>query len=404
MRITRREAEDALELPRVRAFLRVIRQGESSQEDRAYRMRFGGHGRPVAWFDDFARHPRVFEPTRNGQVSSAAGAYQITATTWDSIAPELGLFDFSPCAQDIAAVALVARRGALDAVLAGRLEEAVAACRQEWTSLPGAAENSGRYTMDKALRVYREYGGAVAREEQPAAPIEDRSTPAREEDAGRIINPEQEAPSMDPITIGLGLGLVKSLIDAFSPLARDKIAGALNKHTNDPAIGKQVADSLLDTARQLTGQADDVIAVAQVKSDPALLAKAETAALDALEKLAPLLDRIAAHDLKTWEAEEASRDAAGARGRADGENDVGPLIVRAVIGIVIGILVGLFAIMGIQTAMSAAHEPSTSMLTLVGPLIGAVFGSLGTIVAYRFGTTRNNSIKDITVEQLSRRR
>ena len=59
--------------------------------------------------------------------------------------------------------------------------------------------------------------------------------------------------------------------------------------------------------------------------------------------------------------------------------------------------------MGIQTAFSPSHEPSTSMLTLVGPLIGAVFGSRGTIVAYRFGTTRNNSLKDITMEQLSRR-
>lgn len=389
----------ALSHANVGAVLRVIREGESNQTDAAFLLINGG-----ARFSSYEAHPFGELPTTRG--GKAAGAYQFLPTTWADLRRRYAwaLPDFSPASQDAGAVLLIHDRGALDDVLAGRFDEAIAKLRPTWTSLPGAAENSGRYTMARALEVYRRYGGELARDDQPAAPIEDRSTPARPEDAGRIFNPEQDSPNMDPITIGLGLGLVKSLIDAFSPLARDKIAERLNKHTNDPAIGKQVADSLLDTARKLTGQADDVIAVAQVKSDPALLAKAETAALDALEKLAPLLDRIATHDLKTWEAEEASRDAAGARGRADGENDVGPLIVRAVIGIVVGILVGLFAIMGIQTGMSAAHEPSTSMLTLVGPLIGAVFGSLGTIVAYRFGTTRNNSIKDITVEQLSRRR
>ena len=141
-----------------------------------------------------------------------------------------------------------------------------------------------------------------------------------------------------------------------------------------------------------------------LEADPALAEKVQAATLDALSQLAPLLDKLAAHDLAVWQAEESGRDAAGARGRADGDNDIGPLLVQSAVGIVVGILVLLGAIMGIQTWFNDQHEPSTSMLTLVGPLIGAIFGALGTMVAYRFGTTRNNSIKDITVEQLSRRR
>ena len=71
----------ALSHANVGAFLRVIREGESSQEPVAYRMRWGGLGKPVAYFDDFSKHPRIFEPTTGGRQSSAAGAYQIVATT-----------------------------------------------------------------------------------------------------------------------------------------------------------------------------------------------------------------------------------------------------------------------------------------------------------------------------------
>lgn len=396
----------ALSHANVGAFLRVIREGESSQEPVAYRMRWGGLGKPAAYFDDFSRHPRIFEPTTGGRQSSAAGAYQIVATTYDSIAPSLGITDFSPSSQDKLAVALIDRHGALDDIMAGRIRTAIADLRQEWTSLPGAVESSGRYTMERALAVYAKYGGRLAVAEpdtQPAAPIEDRSTPYISPDTGRIYNPEQEAP-MAPALIPLGIGLIQSLIQAFAPLAREKIAKEIGRHTNDTATSQQIADNLLGVVQQVTGKPDPVEAVAAAKADPALAEKVQAATLDALAQLAPLLDKLAAHDLAVWQAEESGRDAAGVRGRADGDNDIGPLLVQSVVGIVVGVLVMLGAIMGIQTWFNDQHEPSTSMLTLVGPLIGAIFGALGTMVAYRFGTTRNNSIKDITVEQLSRRR
>lgn len=395
----------ALSHANVGAFLRVIREGESSQKPTAYQMRWGGLKKPVAYFDDFSRHPRIFEPTTGGRQSSAAGAYQIVATTYDSIAPSLGITDFSPASQDALAVALIDRRAALDDVMAGRIERAIVKLRPEWTSLPGAAESNGWYTMDRALEVYAKYGGRLAvaaPDTQPAAPIEDRSTPYVPPDTGRIFNPEQEAP-MVPALIPLGIGLIQSLIQAFAPLAREKIAKEIGRHTNDTVTSQQLADNLLGVVQQVTGKPDPVDAVAAAKADPALAEKVQAATLDALSQLAPLLDKLAAHDLAVWQAEESGRDAAGERGRADGDKDIGPLLVQSVVGIVVGVLVMLGAIMGIQTWFNDQHEPSTSMLTLVGPLIGAIFGALGTMVAYRFGTTRNNSIKDITVEQLSRR-
>ncbi len=140
----------------VRAFLRVIRQGESSQDDSiAYRMIVGRQG---AQFSSFADHPRIFgTPT-----STAAGAYQITKTTWDWVRGQMGLKDFSPASQDAAALGLIAYRGALLDVLNGNLEAAIPKLRKEWTSLPGAAENNAAAgSMAKAKSVFIAYGGSL---------------------------------------------------------------------------------------------------------------------------------------------------------------------------------------------------------------------------------------------------
>ncbi len=397
----------ALSHANVGAFLRVIREGESSQGPDAYRMRWGGLGKPVAYFDDFAAHPRIFEPTTGGRVSSAAGAYQIVATTYDSIAPSLGITDFAPSSQDALAVALIDRRGALDDIMAGRIRTAIADLRAEWTSLPGAVENSGRYTMERALAVYQKYGGRLSVLDsppatQPAAPIEDRSTPYIPPGTGRILNPEQEMPNMDPVTIGLGIGLIKSLIEAFSPLAREKIAKEVNRHSSDPTVGQQVADNVLAAVSTATGKPDPIDAVVAVKGDPALAAKVEHDVLAELDRLAPLLDKIAEQDRATWEAEDRGRDAAARRGQSD-EIDLGPILAYGALFMVSATLFALCVVMGVQVFFSPSREPSIAMLTLVGPLLGTVFGVLASVYAYRFGTTRNNTLKDITVEQLSRR-
>ncbi|WP_295375629.1 glycoside hydrolase family 104 protein [uncultured Pseudacidovorax sp.] len=93
-----------------------------------------------------------------GCVSTAAGAYQITRTTWRDVRPKLGLPDFSAASQDAAAVELLRRCGAYARLAAGDLAGAVRAARGTWASLPGA--NYAGQGMRSMAQVQAWYSGA----------------------------------------------------------------------------------------------------------------------------------------------------------------------------------------------------------------------------------------------------
>ena len=92
----------------LRAFLYMIRHCEGTAGENGYRTQFGG-----GLFDSFADHPRqAITRTLGGKpiTSTAAGAYQFLARTWDECAKALGLPDFSPASQDAAATFLINQR------------------------------------------------------------------------------------------------------------------------------------------------------------------------------------------------------------------------------------------------------------------------------------------------------
>lgn len=80
--------------PEAAAFLNATSLGESGGR---YDIRYdGGAGSTFALN---GKHPRIFVPTADGDVSSAAGRYQITASTWDDITG--GNVPFTEANQDI---------------------------------------------------------------------------------------------------------------------------------------------------------------------------------------------------------------------------------------------------------------------------------------------------------------
>jgi muramidase (phage lysozyme) len=127
--------------PEARPFLDAVASGESP----AYDVRYdGGKG---TTFDGFADHPRQLErittgPYR-GKYSDAAGRYQMISTTWDKVAKPLGLPDFGPGSQDMAAWQLAndsygrlnRGRDLLADLQAGRHDDVARALSPEWASI-----------------------------------------------------------------------------------------------------------------------------------------------------------------------------------------------------------------------------------------------------------------------------
>lgn len=141
--------------PNVQAFLRVIRTGEGTADNGGYSRLFGG-----GQFSSFAWHPNI--PVPYGKTfSTAAGAYQIVKNTWEWIAKELGLKDFSPASQDLAALGLLAYRGALDDVLAGNFDAALRKASKEWASLPYSTAGQPKISLAKAQQIFFNSGGTV---------------------------------------------------------------------------------------------------------------------------------------------------------------------------------------------------------------------------------------------------
>lgn len=157
----------------VRAFLAMIRAAEGTAAPGGYGALFGWPA-PGRSFDPDAAadHPRRFFSftDRAGRVlrTSAAGAYQVTVTTWDDpgsgrrIRSRYGITSFRPADQDAFAVGLLDLDGALPHVEAGRFAAAVRIARRRWASLPGAGYDQPERGEAWILARYTEAGGVVA--------------------------------------------------------------------------------------------------------------------------------------------------------------------------------------------------------------------------------------------------
>lgn len=148
----------------VAAFLRAIIAAEGT--DRAsdpYRVVFG-YGHTI---QDLSNHPYFTgewqgAPFGDGQWSTAAGAYQFLRRTWAGLQAKLGLPDFGPQSQDLAAIELIRQRGALEDVKAGRFAVAVEKVRRIWASLPGAGYGQGERSLTWLAAQYEANGGTFA--------------------------------------------------------------------------------------------------------------------------------------------------------------------------------------------------------------------------------------------------
>ncbi len=142
--IKRAENEKLIANPKVRAMLNTIAYAEGAD----YNTRVGG-----STFEDLSKKPGKSTYIKSiGDYSTAEGRYQFLNKTWQGVAKDLGLTDFSPRSQVIAAVELIRRRGALDDVLSGNFNNAVTKLSGEWASLPTKSGKSA-YSNQRARSI-----------------------------------------------------------------------------------------------------------------------------------------------------------------------------------------------------------------------------------------------------------
>ncbi|WP_422951402.1 glycoside hydrolase family 104 protein [Tenacibaculum maritimum] len=148
---------------RVRAFMRMLRIGEGTKDEKGYERIVGGthfsdHGK------DFSGHPNVKVYISSIEdYSYAAGAYQITQKNWNDTPfvnwrKKKGLSDFSPESQDKYCLYLLAdKKKSLDLIKQGDITEAIRKCRKEWASLPGSGHGQREENLFEILAEYTKY-------------------------------------------------------------------------------------------------------------------------------------------------------------------------------------------------------------------------------------------------------
>lgn len=256
----------ALRSPNVRAFLRAIRLGEGTADADGYRRIVGGE-----LFDDFSDHPRKrVWIERYGVWSTAAGAYQFIASTWDEMRAKYGLPDFSPASQDRAAVGLLIRRKALDDVIAGRIEQAIEKCRLEWASLPGSPYGQRTESMQRVLDTYVAAGGSFVPAPAEAATELVAETPTPQQIDDSPLSVPVEASPMTPFIAAALPELVQSIPELIRTFGDGQVTERNAK----------AAEAVLQVVQTATGTPNAQAAVEAVQSDPAARAAA-TRALEA---------------------------------------------------------------------------------------------------------------------------
>jgi len=140
----RQEMGEALKNINLQKFLHAVRQAEFNKDSTTdkpdsefYTLGFG-----FKKIDSLKDHPAVLA---NSSHQMYSGAYQVGKKTWLAAKNALGLTDFGPLSQDLAAAWLIRNRGQLGLILSGDWEKALPVLSCEWASLPQGKNLGSHY-------------------------------------------------------------------------------------------------------------------------------------------------------------------------------------------------------------------------------------------------------------------
>jgi putative chitinase len=216
---------------------------------------------------------------------------------------------------------------------------------------------------------------------------------------------ENTMPALALIAVAAPLltGLARSMIDAFTPLAREKLTKELDRHSDNPEVVAPIVNGVIDAAKALTGKADPIEAVVAAKVEPEIAQQVEADTLATLERMAPMLDKLAQWDRESREMDERSFDAAAKRAAGD-PNDQDVFLTRSIVGIVIGLLLAMAGLLGVMVWLKASEGTIGTVLGLFSMAVGVAFGEFKTRYQHRYGTSRSSAAKDVMLSELTKRR
>lgn len=383
----------------LRAFLLLIRWCEGTSGEDGYRTMVGGRK-----FDDFRDHPRqmfsgIFSNGTRWR-SSAAGAFQFLAGTWDEAKAALNLPDFSPASQDQAAIWLIRRRGALEDVEAGRLTEALRKCSPEWASLPFASYGQPTKSYDSCEKIYLAAGGSLSQAagaaEASPVPAATPSPPAAAPPAPDVEFPGLEGglPPAPPPRQGVAMpipAIVSAAASALLPLVSDMMRARGSKTAERNAgVIDAAAPVLIEIAKQV-----------------APVATNEQEAAEAILADKKLQQRFRAEVALRWadvapafEHDAAEREAA--RVFADKMTGDGPAWRQIGFGALIGIMSLTIIVGGGAMFWNLMSSPQLDP-GQKGLILGALIASFTTVVGYFFGSSASSRVKDQTISEQARK-
>ena len=150
--------------PKLSAFLDLIAWSEGTSTslatlDNGYDVVVSGINGPNI-FSDYSTHPFAngrppIVVNHSGLESTASGRYQQMLRNWTVYKVQLNLPDFGHDSQDKMALQLIGEVKATDLILAGNIQEAIAACSSRWASFPGQyVQGNGPHAMATLVAQY----------------------------------------------------------------------------------------------------------------------------------------------------------------------------------------------------------------------------------------------------------
>ncbi|MCL5436329.1 MAG: hypothetical protein M1549_00425 [Candidatus Dependentiae bacterium] len=103
------------------------------------------YGVPPVFAKSLKRHPAIFRYMRvrnRDTYSTSCGRYQFIKRTWDEEVADLGLRDFGPLSQDLAAIDQLVKVGAIENIVRRDLNGFFSKASKVWASLPGSPYDS----------------------------------------------------------------------------------------------------------------------------------------------------------------------------------------------------------------------------------------------------------------------